>query len=91
MGSAALKAASRVVAQLRALYPKKTQAELAAMIGITLMPGFDDYRKETERTPLAHARRVLAYARARGLGTLSIWSIQRDPGGFTHVLQPFTG
>jgi len=91
MGTAALKAASRLFAQLRTLYPMKTRAELGAMIGITLMPGFDDYPKKTERTTVAHARRVLDYARARGLGTLSIWSIQRDPGGFTDVLQPFTG
>ena len=91
MGSAALRAANRLFVQLHNLYPTKTQAELAAMIGITLMPGFDDYPKETERTTVAHAQRVLDYARARGLGTLSIWSIQRDPGRFTQVLQPFTG
>ena len=91
MGSAALKAATRLFGQLHSLYPAKSKAELAAMIGITLMPGFDDYPKKTERTTLAHAQRVLDYARAQGVGTLSIWSIQRDPGGFTQVLQPFTG
>lgn len=74
MGSAAIQAANDTAAQLGNL-------GLNAKIGITLMPGLDDYPKKTEMTTLAHAQQVLDYARANGLDTLSIWAIQRDNGG----------
>jgi hypothetical protein len=74
MGTAAVNAATGTAAQLRNL-------GLNAKLGITLMPGLDDYPKKTEMTTLAHARQVLDYARANGLNTLSIWAIQRDNGG----------
>lgn len=54
---------------------------MSAQIGITLMPGLDDYPKKTENTTLAHAQQVLDYAQANGVNTLSIWAIQRDNGG----------
>ena len=81
MGTAAVNAASGLIAQLHSLYPSKTTAELRTMVGITLMPGLDDYPKKTEKTTLAHAQQVVDYARANGLNTLSIWAIQRDNGG----------
>jgi Glycosyl hydrolases family 18 len=81
MGTAAINAANGTIAQLHALYPAKTPAQLNAMVGITLMPGLDDYPKKTENTMVAHARQVYNYARANGLSTLSIWAIQRDNGG----------
>jgi Glycosyl hydrolases family 18 len=91
MGTAAVAAADGTAAQLRAI-------GLNARIGITLMPGLDDYPKKTERTTLAHAQQVVDYAIANDLDTLSIWAIQRDDGravqsmwDFSHVLQPFTG
>jgi Glycosyl hydrolases family 18 len=74
MGTAATNAADRTAAQLRNL-------GLNATIGITLMPGLDDYPKKTEKTTRDHAQQVLDYARANGLSTLSIWAIQRDNGG----------
>ena len=74
MGTAAINAADRTAAQLRNL-------SLNATIGITLMPGLDDYPKKTEKTTRDHAQQVLDYARANGLSTLSIWAIQRDNGG----------
>jgi hypothetical protein len=74
MGTAAINAANGTAAQLRDL-------GLNAKLGITLMPGLDDYPKKTEKTTLAHAQQVLDYARANGLDTLSIWAIQRDNGG----------
>jgi Glycosyl hydrolases family 18 len=80
MGSAAIDAADALTAQLGGLYPEKSTAQLAAMVGITLMPGLDDYPKKTERTTLAHAREVYDYAQAQGFNTLSIWAIQRDNG-----------
>jgi len=81
MGTAAINAANGTIAQLHALYPAKTPAQLNAMVGITLMPGLDDYPKKTENTTVAHAQQVYNYARANGLNTLSIWAIQRDNGG----------
>jgi hypothetical protein len=81
MGTAAINAANGTIAQLHGLYPAKTPAQLNAMVGITLMPGLDDYPKKTENTTVAHAQQVYSYARANGLNTLSIWAIQRDNGG----------
>jgi Glycosyl hydrolases family 18 len=81
MGAAAMSAANGLFAQLHGLYPAKTPAQLWAMIGITLMPGLDDYPRRTESTSLADAQKVLAFARDKGLDTLSIWAIQRDNGG----------
>jgi Glycosyl hydrolases family 18 len=74
MGAAAINAANHTAAQLRGL-------GLNAKIGITLMPGLDDYPKKTEKTTLADAQQVLDYAQVSGLDTLSIWAIQRDNGG----------
>jgi hypothetical protein len=74
MGTAAIAAANRTAAQLGDI-------GMSAKIGITLMPGLDDYPKKTEKTTLAHAQQVLDYAQANGVDTLSIWAIQRDNGG----------
>jgi hypothetical protein len=81
MGTAAINAANGLVAQLHNLYPSKTTAQLDAMVGITLMPGLDDYPKKTEKTTVAHTQQVVDYARANVFNTLSIWAIQRDNGG----------
>ncbi|MFL5950047.1 MAG: glycosyl hydrolase family 18 protein [Gaiellaceae bacterium] len=74
MGTAAINAANGTAAQLRNI-------GLSAKIGITLMPGLDDFPKKTEKTTVAHARQVVDYAKANGVDTLSIWAIQRDNGG----------
>jgi len=74
MGTAAINAANGTAAQLRSI-------GLNAKIGITLMPGLDDYPKKTESTTVAHAQQVVSYAKANGVDTLSIWAIQRDNGG----------
>src|SRR3954467_6516035 len=74
MGAAAVSAASGTASQLRSI-------GMTATVGITLMPGLDDYPKKTENTTLAHAQQVVAYANANGVSTLSIWAIQRDNGG----------
>jgi hypothetical protein len=74
MGTAAVNAANGTAAQLQSI-------GMSAQIGITLMPGLDDYPKKTEKTTLAHAQQVLGYAQANGVNTLSIWAIQRDNGG----------
>jgi hypothetical protein len=81
MGAAAISAAQGLFGQLRTLYPAKTDAQLWAMEGNTLLPGIDDYPRKTEITYLADAQRVLDFARSKGIGLLTIWAIQRDNGG----------
>ena len=52
------------------------------MEGITILPGIDDYpRQDRDHLPAATPGGSCAFARAHGLGLLSIWAIQRDNGG----------
>jgi len=81
MGAAAISAAQGLHSQLASLYPSKTSAQLWAMEGNTILPGIDDYPKKTEVTYLPDAQRLYDFAQANGIGTLSIWAIQRDNGG----------
>ena len=81
MAAAAISAAQGLHAQLATLYPTKTSAELWAMEGNTILPGIDDYPKKTEVTSVADAQALVAFAQANGIGTLSIWAIERDNGG----------
>jgi hypothetical protein len=81
MGAAAISAAQGLFAQLRTLFPAKSDAELWAMQGNTIMPGLDDYPRRTEVTQVADAQRLLDFARTTGIGLLSMWAIQRDNGG----------
>ena len=61
--------------------PAKTDAELWAIEGATIMPGIDDYPKKTEVTTLAHAQALRDFAAEHGMAALSMWAIQRDNGG----------
>jgi hypothetical protein len=81
MGAAAISAAQGLFTQLHGLYPAKTTAQLWAMEGNTILPGIDDYPRKTEVTYPADAQRLLDFARANGIGLLSMWAIQRDNGG----------
>src|SRR5262249_54981809 len=80
-GRAAISAAEGLHDQLTLLYPSKSSAQLWAMEGNTILPGIDDYPKKTEVTYLADAQRLLTFAQANGINTLSMWAIQRDNGG----------
>jgi hypothetical protein len=80
MGSAAISASEGLHAQLVTLYPDKSDAELWAMQGATMMNGVDDYPKKTELTDLADVQQFMDFAKAKGMSTLSIWAIQRDNG-----------
>jgi chitinase len=81
MGGAAVGASKGLHAQLATLYPAKTNAQLWAMQGATMMNGVDDYPKKTEVTDLGDAQQLLNFARMKGMSELSIWAIQRDNGG----------
>jgi hypothetical protein len=86
MGAEAITAARNVHGQLAALYPQEPQRRLWAMEGITILPGIDDYPGKTEITYLGDAQRIGDFARAQGLGLLSIWAIERDNGGCPGVI-----
>jgi hypothetical protein len=73
-------AAAGLQAQLAALYPKKSPAKLWSMIGVTEMPGIDDFGPE-ETFTTQDAVTVKNWAVAKGINTLSFWALQRDNGG----------
>jgi hypothetical protein len=81
MGGAAITASQGLHAQLQTLLPGKTNAQLWAIQGATMMNGVDDYPKRTEVTSLADAQQLLTFAQQTGMSALSIWAIQRDNGG----------
>jgi hypothetical protein len=81
MGQAAINAATNTHAQLAAIYPSLSSAQLWNMEAMTLLPGIDDYPKKTEVTQLADAQTMLSFAQANDMNLLSIWAIQRDNGG----------
>jgi hypothetical protein len=80
MGTDAENAATGLYNQLATLYPSKTSAQLWGMIGITLMPGIDDYGA-AETTTVADASNVESWANTKGLAELSFWALERDNGG----------
>jgi len=80
MGTDAENAATGLYSQLASLYPSKTSAQLWGMIGVTLMPGIDDYGA-AETTTVADASTVESWATNKGLAELSFWALERDNGG----------
>jgi hypothetical protein len=66
--------------QLQALYPADTPVQLWHKIGVTEMPGIDDFGPDETFTQ-ADAVMILHWARAKGISTLSFWALQRDNGG----------
>lgn len=79
MGQLTQSAANAAVAQLGAIYPSKTNAQLWAMLGITPMIGNNDVAGETFTT--ADAVAVTQFAQQKGVGHLSYWALQRDRPG----------
>ncbi|MFF4257693.1 chitinase [Streptomyces sp. NPDC001663] len=80
MAADTVTAADGLVGQLAALYPKKSRAQLWHMVGVTEMPGIDDYGPE-ETFTTDDAVKVEKWAEAKGINTLSFWALQRDNGG----------
>ena len=77
MGQAAINAANNTHAQLATIDPALTWNNL----GMTLLPGIDDYPKKTEVTSVGDAQTMLSFAQQQNMNFLSIWAIQRDNGG----------
>jgi hypothetical protein len=73
-------AATDLHAQLQSLFPSDSSAQLWHMIGITEMPGIDDFGPD-ETFTRADAVTVAHFAQSKGIGTLSFWALQRDNGG----------
>jgi hypothetical protein len=73
-------AAAGLYSQLQSLYPTATARQLWHMIGITEMPGIDDYGPD-ETFSTADAGTVLHWAQQQGIGMISFWALQRDNGG----------
>ncbi|MFG3200812.1 carbohydrate binding domain-containing protein [Streptomyces sp. NPDC048192] len=73
-------AASGLHDQLAALYPNLSDGQLWNTIGVTEMPGVDDYGP-AETFTTADATSVYDWAAAKGINTLSFWALQRDNGG----------
>jgi hypothetical protein len=73
-------AAAGLYGQLRALFPAAPATRLWHRIGITEMPGIDDFGPGETFTE-ADAVTILHWARSHGIGTLSFWAVQRDNGG----------
>ncbi len=73
-------AADGLFGQLRSLYPTATSRHLWHMIGVTEMPGIDDYGPgETFTT--ADAVAIARWAQRQRIGLISFWALQRDNGG----------
>ena len=73
-------AASALVGQLQTLYPGEPSGQLWHMVGVTEMPGIDDFGADETFTK-AQAVAILLWADRMGIGTLSFWALQRDNGG----------
>jgi hypothetical protein len=70
----------KAVAQVEAWAKSKSSAQLWAMIGVTEMPGIDDYGPD-ETFWKAQAPELLSWADSVKLNTISFWALQRDNGG----------
>jgi chitodextrinase len=66
--------------QLGVLYPSKSDAQLWGMVGVTEMPGIDDFGA-AETFTTGNATTVYNWAVSKGINTLSFWALQRDNGG----------
>jgi len=73
-------AAAGLYSQLQTLYPSASPRQLWHMIGVTEMPGIDDYGPD-ETFSTADAVTLLQWAQQQGIGFLSFWALQRDNGG----------
>jgi hypothetical protein len=73
-------AAEALVGQLQSLYPNEPTWQLWHMVGVTEMPGIDDFGPDETFTE-ADAFALLLWADRMGIGTLSFWALQRDNGG----------
>jgi len=77
-GSAIISAANATLAQMKQVWPGKSDADLKGMLGLTPMIGKNDTGPTTTQ---AIARQVLSYAQSNHVGSIGFWSVGRDNGG----------
>ena len=87
MGEYAIDAANATFAQLTSLFASQGQSFGWNQLGVTPMLGVNDIT--TEVFTLADADRLETFARAKGLGMLSMWSLNRDNPGTAGQLSNF--
>ena len=73
-------AAAGLVTQLQGLYPHASAHQLWHLVGVTEMPGIDDFGPD-ETFSTADAVTILRWAQRQHIGFLSFWALQRDNGG----------
>lgn len=76
MGDLAISTLTAAASQLRELLPALSEAEVYGTLGATPMIGHNDV--PTEIFTLDDARTLIAFAKAKKLGLVSLWAIQRD-------------
>ncbi|MFN0143100.1 MAG: Calx-beta domain-containing protein [Mycobacterium sp.] len=79
MGTYAIRSAESTYAQLSSLYAKNGQTFAWKQIGVTPMIGVNDITSEV--FTVADAQALQAFAVSKGLGMLSLWSVERDYPG----------
>jgi Glycosyl hydrolases family 18 len=73
-------AADGTYLELQSLFPSDSPAQLWHMIGVTEMPGIDDFGADETFTK-ADATTLRTWVESKGINTLSFWALQRDNGG----------
>ena len=80
MGTEAIQALDSTHWQLAHLLPRLSSRRLWRMLGITLLPGIDDFPRKTEVTYLSEVQDILYYSLRHPFSLITIWAIQRDNG-----------
>ncbi|MGY4709923.1 Calx-beta domain-containing protein [Mycolicibacterium sp. CBM1] len=87
MGAYAIQSAESTYAQMTSLYTKYGQTFSWSQVGVTPMIGVNDIVSEV--FTLSDAQALEDFARAKGLGMLSMWSINRDNPGALGQATPY--
>ncbi|CAI1963674.1 Probable bifunctional chitinase/lysozyme precursor [Serratia quinivorans] len=84
MGASAMAAALKIAEQLAEYFPNYTEEQRLGMTALTPMIGLND--DTAASFTLTHARDVGAFARMKGLFSLSFWDLNRDnPSSFSYT------
>jgi hypothetical protein len=81
MGTEAIEALDSTHWQLAHVFPQLSSRQIWRLIGVTVLPGIDDFPRKTEVTYLSEVQDILYYARQHPISLVTIWAIQRDNGG----------
>lgn len=76
MGELAIQVAHSLFGQIRGVYPKLRPARIWKKVGITPMIGINDV--PTEKFYVTDAQELATFARARHIGMLGMWQLNRD-------------